>query len=219
MISGAALDAIKAKANRYKGLSSSIGVGIEGWANNGEKPPVEPPKKITAEEKYNVSELNENAKSAYFREKLAQAMAQKNPTAWAEISKKWGELSKDPVTATAQARQRASFDVDKGQTKLSQDELRALLGGEYDEFSRLRGKYSSFNTGLMKNSEKEMSEFGFDDLAPTLSGGTWEDVLSGMYYKPKYEGGELLVDTNIPELSHLIKKKAKLKDSIAKQMP
>jgi hypothetical protein len=219
MISGAALSKLKAGASGQKGLSN-LKIGLEGWSGNGDKPPVEPPAKMTAEQKYNVEGLNENAKSAYFRAKLAKAIASKNPAAWQEISKKWGELSKDPVTATAQVRQRASFDIDKGKTKLSKDELKSLLGGEYEEFMRLRNKYSAFNTGLSPNSAATMEEFGFDDLAPTIEGGTWEDVLSGMYYKPEYdEQGELYVDTNIPELSHLVKKKSKVKDSIAKQQP
>ncbi len=178
---------------------------------------VAPPKKDAFE--FDVEALNRQAKNAFFRRKLAQAMAQKNPKAWEQIAAKWSEMSADPVTHTAQARQRVSFDVDKGQTKLTKDELKKILGEDYDEFVQLRKETGAYNTGVVKNPEYEMEGFGFDDLAPTIQAGTWEDALNNLYYKPEYEDGEMYIDTNIPQLQHLIKKRKQLDKAIAKQMP
>jgi hypothetical protein len=159
--------------------------------------------KSESEDEIGSEALNRQAMNTYFRKKMAGIMAKKNPQAWEQISKKWSELSKDPVQNNAQARQRVSWEYDQGRTRLSEEELRQELGDEYDLFMELRRENSSYNTGITKNSEETMRGFGFDDLAPTIYSGTYEDRSRGAFYKPSYDGKKLVVETNIPKLSKL----------------
>jgi len=228
MISVAALSALREKAGALKNLGkANLGMGgLLNMPSDGDNKKAEIPLKtasqMKAEKEFgNIERYNDEAKNTYFRKKLSEVMAAKNPKAWYLISQKWADLAKDPVSHNSQARQRASFEVDKGQTRLSKEELQSILGSDYEEFMRLRKANNAFNTGLVRNTEEEMQGFGFDDLASTMYGGTWEDKASGRYYRPEYEDGELYVDTNIPSLSHLVRKKKKADggNSVAKQAP
>lgn len=186
-------------------------------------PPPPPPKtaeQIAAEDAFNkdlqgargmsnpddgIQRYNDAAKFGYYRRKITEELKKRNPEAWAKIEPKWKEQAMDPTrnNYNAQARGRVAFDADQGKTRLSEDEVKAITGKDYEEFKAIRNKYAwSNNNGISRAS---MDGFGFEDLSPLLSESSVDS--NGQYYKPEYDGNELYVDTNIPSLSHLVKKK------------
>ncbi len=170
---------------------------------------------------------DDGAKYGYYKKKLTEALAKKAPEKWAKIAPVWTQMAKDEVQKpgynNAQSRQRVAQEVDKGETRLNPDELKQLLGKDFDEFNRIRKAYHSFNNGISQNSEKDMAGFGFEDLAPRVSESL--GVSDGTYYRPNYDGNELSVETNIPGLQSRIKKRKQLATlgtagtAVAKQAP
>lgn len=207
------------KSGAKKSLNLPIGMSaIENMPNDDIKKTAN--KRPLNEDVGDVEAFNDSAKAAYYRQKLMGKMAEKNPKMWHLISEKWSELAKDPTTHNSQARQRVSFDLDKGNTRLTNDELRAALGLGYDEFQKLRMEQGFQNNGVSDNSAKEMESFGFDDLASIQKPSSWEDRSRGLYYKPEYDGEEVYIDTNVPSLKNLVKKKQEqIKNAVAKQAP
>jgi len=140
----------------------------------------------------------------YWRGKLVEQLKAKNPEAAMKIQEQLKALQATPETNTSQARQRATFKDGQG-IRLSKDELKQAVGKDYEDFEKIRSTSANFNNGLSENSAATMEGFGWDDVAPTVNA-SWKDS-GGQYYNPTYNGTELEVDTNIPSLAHLVKKK------------
>jgi hypothetical protein len=165
--------------------------------------------------------INDGAKMNYWRGKLVEKLKDKNPEAYSKIQPLLQNLQQDAVTNNSQARHRVLFEHGRD-IGLSKDEIKATLGKDYEDFTRVRSQQANFNNGLSENSAETMDKFTWEDMAPTINAG-WKDN-KGQYYDPTYDGKELNIDTNIPALANLVKKKkpagmATAAPALAKQYP